>query len=92
VKDLECKFCYPRRKISWREDGFYGFQCVECKQSQTAFVVLEDHKNELTPEEEETMLKLVEKNFPDMIPKGVKNKSTISNHWYAFLVKKKEEG
>jgi hypothetical protein len=92
VKDLKCKFCFPKRR-DWGEDGFYGFQCSECKQNKTAFVVLDaDHRNQLTPEEENRFDIIIEKHYPGLILKGVKNKSTISNHWYAFLVTPKIDG
>jgi len=84
-----CKFCNPTNAKMWKKDGFYGFQCVECTAGgNTAFVVLEEHRNEITEEEENRFLELIKEKYPDLEPKG-EIRRTRSGHWFEFLVRKK---
>jgi hypothetical protein len=83
-----CKFCSPTNSKMWREGGFYGFQCTECTNGNTAFVVLEDHRSEITEDEEKRFLQIISDKYPELSPKG-ELRRTRSGHWFEFLVRKK---
>jgi hypothetical protein len=77
-------------KMDWIEKGFYGYQCSECTNGRSAFIILADHKGFLSDEERATFNELIEKYYPDLEPKGMSDRKKICLHWYDFLVAKKE--
>lgn len=88
MANTECRFCNPVNK-NWEENGFYGYQCFECTEGRTAFIVLKEHKGSLTDKEKETFKMLVKKHYPDLEPKGLADRRKVCNHWYEFLIKRK---
>ena len=87
MKDPTCKFCNPK-KFDWNEKGFYGYQCFECTTGKTAFIILDDHRGNLTKEEEKNLPLLIDKHYPGMERKGIPDRRTSMIHWYDMLSKK----
>lgn len=85
-----CRLCNPKN-ITWKEDGFYGFQCFECSSGKTAFIILDEHRGTLTKDEEKKYLELIEKHFPDLESKNLSKNRRNCNHWYEFLIRKKDK-
>ncbi len=85
--DCNCKLCKPVNK-NWQEEGFYGYQCFECTNGKTAFIILDEHKGTLTREQWQTYQKLAAKHYPDLVSKGLSEKRRSCQHWYEFLVRK----
>lgn len=85
----KCKFCNPTNEKAWKEDSFYGFQCSTCTNGNTAFVVLNDHRANISDQEMVEFEKDIQKHYPDLVPKGDIGASRSGGHWFAFLVRKK---
>jgi hypothetical protein len=82
-----CNLCSPKR-VDWKEKNFYGYSCAECRVPDRAFVILNDHRGELTKEEYQTFNELCKKHYPQLKSKHLAESRKTCLHFYEFLVKK----
>jgi hypothetical protein len=87
MKDPNCNLCNPRKK-DWESSGFYGYSCTECIVPNRAFIILDEHRGELTEEEQKTFEELVKKHYPQLKSKRLSESRKTCLHWYEFLVGK----
>ena len=86
MKDPNCNLCNPKRK-DWSENGFYGYECKNCKIPDRAFIVSEKHIGELTKEEHKIFNKLCETYYPHLRSRNLSESRKTCLHFYEFLVK-----
>jgi hypothetical protein len=80
----QCNLCLPKR-LDWQEKGFYGYQCFECTEGKSAFIVSESHKSKLTEEENQIVDELVNKYYPGFQRRRICEKRESDQHWFDFL-------
>lgn len=85
MKNPKCSLCNPKRK-DWQEAGFYGYECLECKIPNKAFIVSENHVGELTTQEYKIFESLCKKYYPHLKSKHLSKNRKTCNHWYEFLI------